>query len=78
MITVELADTMPDGWRHWLEWLETIAPENSVEIEAITADAGRWLGYTRVIGRRRPDARPEEPIVSVPTEYVKKPLLRVE
>ena len=43
---------------------------------ALEADQGRCLGYVRVAGRRRPDVTLEEPIVSVPTEYVPKPLLR--
>jgi hypothetical protein len=76
LLAVERADTMPDGWQRWLEWHRLICPENVVEIEAVTADAGRWLGYTRVVGRRRAEAHPEEPIMSVPTEYVHKRLLR--
>jgi hypothetical protein len=38
-------------------------------------DGGRYLGYVRVIGRRRADARLDEPIVSIPSVYEKKPLL---
>ena len=34
------------------------------------------LGYVRLVGRRRADARLEEPIVSVRGAYAKKPLLR--
>jgi hypothetical protein len=47
-----------------------------VEIQALEADQGRCLGYVRVVGRRRGEVKLADPIVSVATEYVKKPLLR--
>ena len=40
------------------------------------ADAGRRLGYVRVVGRRKTEAPLYEPILSVPAQYAKKPLLR--
>ncbi|MEO8126192.1 MAG: methyltransferase domain-containing protein [Bryobacteraceae bacterium] len=73
---VELADTMPDGWKRWLEWHKLIAPDNGLEIEAVEADSGKFLGYLRVVGRRRADAEVAEPIVSIPAQYTNKPLLR--
>jgi SAM-dependent methyltransferase len=76
ILDIELADTLPDGWRLWLEWLRLIAPDNVTEIRTLEADAGRHLGYVRAVGRRRADAQLPEPIVSVPEEYVKQPLLR--
>ncbi len=77
-LDIELADSMPDGWRAWLDWHKVIAPDNEAEIEAVETDAGQYLGYVRLVGRRRVEATLEEPIVSVPTQYVKKPLLRSE
>ena len=76
ILDIEVADTLPDGWRFWLDWLKLVAPDNATEIRALEADAGSHLGYVRVVGRRRADAPLYEPVVSVPTEYVKKPLLR--
>jgi ubiquinone/menaquinone biosynthesis C-methylase UbiE len=76
IVDVQLADSMPDGWQLWLEWLETIAPENLMEIEAVRTDAGRSLGYNRVVGRRRSDACLNPPIVTIPPNYTQKPLLR--
>ena len=39
------------------------------EIQALEADRGGWLGYVRVVGRRRPDAPPVDQVVSVdPTQ----------
>jgi SAM-dependent methyltransferase len=76
VVDVSLADTLPDGWTLWLEWLRLIAPDNTTEIRALEADAGRTMGYVRVVGRRRPDANVSEPIVSVPTSYAKHPLRR--
>ena len=75
VVTVEHSDAMADGWKAWLAWHRLIAPDNHVEMAAIEADAGRWLGYGRVVARRVPDAPLGEPIVSVPTEYVTARLL---
>jgi hypothetical protein len=47
-----------------------VAPDNTVEIEASTADRGRYLGYVRAPGRLRPD----EPIKSIPVEYEHHPV----
>ena len=81
ILNVELADTMPEGWKVWLDWHHAVAPDNSVEIQALEADAGRYLGYVRVIGRRRGETRLEEycwpdPLRSFPVNYTQKPLLR--
>ncbi|HEX6653331.1 MAG TPA: methyltransferase domain-containing protein, partial [Thermoleophilaceae bacterium] len=72
---VELADTMPDGWRVWLSWQREVAPDNSVEIEALEADAGSFLGYVRAVARRT-GLELEEPIVSITPHYERHPLLR--
>jgi len=50
-----------------------VAPDNAAEIQALEADRGSYLGYVRVVGRRRAEARLDEPIVSIPSEYAKKP-----
>lgn len=72
---VGVADTLADGWHAWRDRLKVVAPEHTLEITAVEED-GRYLGYVRVVPRRRAAARLDEPIVSVPTKYVKKPLLR--
>jgi SAM-dependent methyltransferase len=76
IVDLAVADVLPDGWRLWIDWLELIAPENVAEIQALRADAGSHLGYVRVVGRRRADAVLPEPVVSVSTQYVNRPLLR--
>jgi cyclopropane fatty-acyl-phospholipid synthase-like methyltransferase len=76
IVDVELADTLPDGWQSWRDWQAVIAPDNTPEIQALEADRGSYLGYVRLVGRRRADARLDEPIVSVPREYTKKPWRR--
>lgn len=78
IVEVELADTLDGGWRFWLDWLKLIAPENSVEIQTLEADQGRNLGYTRVIARRKPDAKLFDLAISVPADYRPAPLLRSE
>lgn len=67
---------MPEGWRFWLEWQAVVAPTNLVEIRAIEAGAGNSMGYVRVVGRKRQDARVDEIIESIPATYVPQPLLR--
>jgi SAM-dependent methyltransferase len=76
IMDVELADDMPDGWQRWIDWHHVIAPDNRVEIEALENDHGENLGYVRLVGRRRGEVELEEQVASVPTQYVKKPLLR--
>lgn len=66
IVDIELADSMADGWRLWLEWHRSIAPDNITEIEAVESDQGTHLGYVRVIARRRADAKLEDPITAVP------------
>ncbi|HKE47978.1 MAG TPA: class I SAM-dependent methyltransferase [Rhodanobacteraceae bacterium] len=75
IVDVERADTLPDGWRAWLDWQVTAFADNVDEITALNADAGHHLGYIRVVARRT-GLEIAEPIVSMPTHYIKAPLLR--
>jgi cyclopropane fatty-acyl-phospholipid synthase-like methyltransferase len=75
-VAVTTADTMPDGWKMWLQWHREIAPDNAAEIAALEADAGRNLGYVRVVACRRPEFELGPHVTSVPSEYTKAPLLR--
>ena len=77
IMNVDLADTMPDGWKFWLDWQRAVAPDNATEIKAVEADSGRYLGYVRMVGRRRQDAKLEEycwpdTMRSFPSHYAKK------
>jgi SAM-dependent methyltransferase len=81
IVDVDLADNMPDGWQRWLDWQRAVAPDNAVEINAVEEDAGRSLGYVRVVGRRRSAVKLEEycwpdTLRSIPPQYTTKPLLR--
>ena len=76
VVDIEAADTLEDGWRYWLESLRAVAPHNTAETEAVEADAGRHIGYVRLIGRRRSDAPVFDPTLSIPPQYSEKPLLR--
>lgn len=55
-VTVEQADRVPDGWKHWLLWEEICErhgyPWGPEEKEMLRMDAGRNLGFTRMIARR--------------------------
>jgi ubiquinone/menaquinone biosynthesis C-methylase UbiE len=83
IMNVMVADSMPDGWQVWLDWHRAVAPDNAVEIKAIEADRGSFLGYVRVVGRRQGAVKLEEycwpdTLRSLPAQYTKKPLLRTE
>jgi hypothetical protein len=75
---VDVADDMPDGWRRWLDWQRAVAPDNGVEIKALEDDRGGYLGYVRIVGRRNGEVQLPDPVVSLPAQYAKKPLLREE
>ena len=76
IVDVELADTMQDGWQVWLDWHRAELPDNEPEIKALEADRGNYLGYVRLAGRRGSRVKLEDPLMSLPEEYTKKPLLR--
>ncbi len=78
IVEVCVADAMAEGWRRWRDWHLAIAPDNAAEIGALEADRGEYLGYVRMVGRRREGVELEEPIVSLPSEYTRRPLLRGE
>ena len=78
IMDIELADAMPDGWQLWLDWHRAVAPDNEVEIKALEADRGNYLGYVRLVGRRQSQAKLADPFESLPAQYTKKPLLRSE
>ena len=75
IMNVEVADAMPDGWQRWLDWHKAIAPDNAAEIAALEADRGKYLGYVRMTGRRT-TMELADPILSIPAQYTKAPLLR--
>lgn len=76
LLDMEVADTLPEGWRHWRDWLRLIAPDNTMELASLEADAGSHLGYVRLTGRLREGILIPEPVVSIPYHYQQAPLLR--
>ncbi|HUP27593.1 MAG TPA: SAM-dependent methyltransferase, partial [Chloroflexia bacterium] len=56
-VEVVSADTVPDGWKLWLMWLELCAkqgyPSGPQEAEMLRIDAGRNLGFTRIVAGKR-------------------------
>jgi cyclopropane fatty-acyl-phospholipid synthase-like methyltransferase len=62
LVSVEVADLLPDGCRLWLEWNEACAEFGSEktarrvqrEIEMLRVDNGRAFGFARVVGRLPP------------------------
>ncbi len=78
IMDIEYSDNLPDGWKYWLDWHRVIAPNNEAEIKALEADRGDYLGYVRVVGRRKEGTELGEHVVSLPAQYTKKTLLRNE
>ena len=78
ILAIEVADTMPDGWRLWLDWHKLVAADNEPEITALEADRGAYLGYVRLVGSRQGQTMLPDHIVSLPAQYTKQPLLRPE
>lgn len=76
ILEIDDAGTMPDGWQRWLDWHRVVAPENHLEIAALEADQGSYLGYVRVAGRRKAEIVLPDPVVSLPAQYKKATLLR--
>jgi len=57
LVDVEVADILRDGWRDWLQYEKACAEAGTLifpsEEEPLEADAGRYLGLIRVVGRRK-------------------------
>lgn len=55
-VELVLADTQPDGWRHWRDFEIALerAGKNTFpsDAQALTEDAGQHIGFVRVIARR--------------------------
>jgi SAM-dependent methyltransferase len=56
-VAVTLADSIPNGWQHWLKWQEVCLIQGCVadqqEADMLRVDAGRNLGFTRVVARKK-------------------------
>lgn len=57
MVAVELSDFVVQGWQDWMTWEKVIFEQGGVEYakqeaEMLAADAGRNLGFTRIVARK--------------------------
>jgi len=54
LVEVEHADLVPDGWRHWVQSdrVSGYDDEAADRVAAVNEDAGRTLGFTRMVARR--------------------------
>lgn len=59
LVEVTRSDSVPDGWREWLLWMQVCGaagyPTDVNETAMLEADGGRNLGFTRITARRRSD-----------------------
>ncbi len=81
IMTIEVSEPMPDGWKAWLDWQTIAHPENQSEIDMIKNDHGQYFGSFRMVGRRNPEAKFEQycwpdTMKSFPADYEPRPLLR--
>ena len=55
-VGVELADMLPDGCRHWLQWERAVdaakGNSTSLDAEVLAEDNGRNIGFVRTIAMR--------------------------
>lgn len=79
IVTVDLADSMPNATEIWTHWQRTNTPDNTAEINVVEEDAGRYLTYIRMTARRnegvelQPYCWPDGSF-SLPHTYEQKPL----
>ena len=58
LVDVQLADVLPDGWKLWLQWKNARrqngddSPALLSDIRVLEADAGRYMGWIRMIAQR--------------------------
>jgi cyclopropane fatty-acyl-phospholipid synthase-like methyltransferase len=56
-LNVTQADSIPEGWQHWLLWLQVCLAAgyraDPKEAGMLESDAGRNIGFTRVIAQRK-------------------------
>jgi cyclopropane fatty-acyl-phospholipid synthase-like methyltransferase len=76
IVDVEVADRMNNGWERWRDWIGFVAPGNAIETAALEKDRGEYLGYVRMVAHRRAGVTLDDPIISLPKQYTKAPLLR--
>jgi cyclopropane fatty-acyl-phospholipid synthase-like methyltransferase len=58
-VDVTHSDSVPDGWRQWQLWLQVCRdagyPSDDNGLAMLEQDAGRNLGFTRMVAQRRTD-----------------------
>lgn len=54
LIDVETCDMMPEGWKQWVDFNTVHTNDgNDNETPFVKGDHGRYLGFVRIIGRKR-------------------------
>jgi cyclopropane fatty-acyl-phospholipid synthase-like methyltransferase len=56
MMEVEYAGWLEDGWKYWLAWDEgapRLFPGENTEATMLREDAGRWMGFSQVVARKK-------------------------
>lgn len=57
LVEIEVADTLDDGCRMWLQWDRAVVAAGASHFpsdeEVLEADGGRYLGFVRMIGTRK-------------------------
>ncbi|MGE3536625.1 MAG: cyclopropane-fatty-acyl-phospholipid synthase family protein [Candidatus Tectimicrobiota bacterium] len=56
-VVVDVADMLPEGWRHWLQWEAVQADAAAAQrwTEMLRQDAGQHLGFVRLVAHRPPE-----------------------
>lgn len=53
-LEITLADWVPNGWEHWMKWMELVFNTNqesyaASEVEMLRLDSGKNLGFSRIL-----------------------------
>jgi cyclopropane fatty-acyl-phospholipid synthase-like methyltransferase len=55
-VTVDLVDTLPDGWKHWRDFERAVEAAGTSpfpsDAQTLERDGGEYLGFVRAIGTR--------------------------
>ena len=79
LVEVEIADTMSDGIGLWQQWADAMGDCSQWYLDTLAADGGNYLGYIRMVGRRKEGIEFEDycwpdTLRSWPVKYESKPL----
>ncbi len=60
-LELKSAELLPGGWELWVRWHEFLElygsrnrPDEATELKMLMADQGKYLGFVRMVAKRKP------------------------